>query len=641
MASVFGTNCPEAADLRQKLAEYPLPTVDPGAFQEPSSLTPLEAKKIAHDVLLTFNTALMNSDLDALSNCFCTEQAFWRDSLALTWHLRTFSTPAVVAENLLETSKLRGLRSFGLEFAHFLPISPTLQFVDCSLSLRTSSPDARCIGRMLLLPFRKGGEHPEWKIWILSTRLESLHLHPEDETLLRGPSKLADNGNDFETDVFIIGGGNGAVTLAARLKTLGVESVMAERNANPGDNWALRYDFLKFHVPTALCDMPYLPYNQDLKGSHLLTRDELANQVRLYVKEFNLNMITSAQIQSTHYDQSARRWTVRLKTPTGVRTAKSKHLVQATGFSSHKPRVPVLEGEGDYKSASWHSTLYRNPQISLKDKGVKSVLIIGSANTAIDILNDCHAAGLRTTIVARSPTYVLPVEYTMDPRGFGLYNQLDVETCDNVMMSLPTWVECNMAQGLLAMLASQEPDRYKKVIEAGFPVVDSAHPDACLMHNLLERGGGHYVDIGGLEVIAEGKVGVITGVEPVAYTETGLKFSDGRTVDADGIIWCTGFADLNARDTAFKTLGGENIVDGEEQDPSTLGPREIASRLDATFGVDEEGEIRGLWKRQKGIDNFWFMGGHTQHHRYHSKTVAMQIKAELEGVLPPAYRNNS
>lgn len=434
---------------------------------------------------------------------------------------------------------------------------------------------------------------------------------------------------------------------------------MADRNANSGDNWALRYDSLKFHVPTAMCDMPYLrrfnaflvlflplsdfsiAYGEDLKGSHLLTRDELANQVRQYVKEFNLNMITSSQIQSTQYDQATRRWTVKLKTPSGLRTVRSKHLVQATGLASQKPRLPDIAGKEIYKGISLHSREYKNPEVSLQNKGAKSVLIIGSANTAIDILNDCQTAGLDTTILARSPTYVLPVGYVMDPRGFGLFNQLDTETCDRALMSFPTWVECNMAHGLLAMLASQEPDRYKRVAKAGFPVIDSAHPDACLMRNLVERGGGHYVDIGGLEVIAEGNVGVISSVEPVAYTETGLRLSDGKTAEADSIIWCTGFSDFNARDTVFEVLGGENAADGEEQDSNLLGPREIANTVDATFGVDEEGEIRGLWKRQRGIDNFWFMGGQTQHHRYHSKTVALQIKAELEGLLPPAYRNNS
>ncbi|KAK0744847.1 hypothetical protein B0T21DRAFT_447951 [Apiosordaria backusii] len=636
MGSASQDEYPAAADLRQKLLENPLPNVSSEVI-EPSSISEADATRIADHVLAALKTSIAKEDRDALSDCFHAEQAYWKDSLALTYHLRTFSSPAVIAANLLETTKLRGAQHFRIESAHFIQASQTLQFINCSLSLRTTSPAATCSGRMVLLSV-EGGEGPEWKIWILSTRLESLELHPEDETLLRAPSKLIDGVEDIVTDVFIIGGGNGAVTLAARLKALGVESVMAERNANPGDNWALRYDSLKFHVPTSICDMPYLPYEDELHGEHLLSRDDLVNQIRRYVKEFNLNMITSAQIQSTHYDQSGECWIVKFETPTGSRTATSRHLVQATGFDSQKPYIPDVADKEVYKGLSLHSQLYKNPQATLKDKGVKSVLIIGSANTAFDILEDCHSAGLHTTIVARSPTYILPLDYVVDERGFGLYNVLGTEACDKLFMTLPTWVDCHLAHSLLAMLASQEPDRYKKLIEAGFSVIDSAHPDACLMYHLLEKGGGHYVDIGGTEVIAKGEVDVISGVEPVAYTETGLRFSDGRIVEADAIVWCTGFADKNGRDTAFEILGGYNLVDGQEEESNLLGPREIASRIDATFGVDDEGEIRGFWKRQLGIDNFWFMGGQTQHHRYHSKTVALQIKAELEGVLPPAYR---
>ena len=45
--------------------------------------------------------------------------------------------------------------------------------------------------------------------------------------------------------------------IAARLKALGVESVILERNAQIGDNWGNRYDSLSFHIPTSVCEMPY------------------------------------------------------------------------------------------------------------------------------------------------------------------------------------------------------------------------------------------------------------------------------------------------------------------------------------------------------------------------------------------------
>lgn len=89
-----------------------------------------------------------------------------------------------------------------------------------------------------------GTEVVEWKIWNLSTILDNLDIHPENEALLYGGRKILEKPS-LTTDVVIIGGGNSAISLAARLKAFGVESIMVERNAQPGDNWRLRYDCMK------------------------------------------------------------------------------------------------------------------------------------------------------------------------------------------------------------------------------------------------------------------------------------------------------------------------------------------------------------------------------------------------------------
>lgn len=228
-------------------------------------------------------------------------------------------------------------------------------------------------------------------------------------------------------------------------------------------------------------------------------------------------------------------------------------------------------------------------------------------------------------MIARSPTYILPIEYAYDKRALGFFD-LGVEAGDRLFQTAPAFVDSQLGRGLFSMLASSEPDRYGALAAAGFQVIDSAHPEADLQHNLLERAGGHYVDTGGTALIAEGKSSVRAGVKPVAYTESGLRLSDGSEVEADGVVWCTGFADRNVRETSAEILGGNDEA------------RDIASRLDATWGLDAEGEIRGMWKRQLRVENFWVMGGFTAQHRWHSRTLALQIKAALEGILPPAYR---
>lgn len=244
-------------------------------------------------------------------------------------------------------------------------------------------------------------------------------------------------------------------------------------------------------------------------------------------------------------------------------------------------------------------------------------------------------------MVVRSPTYCVPVDYCCHPMSLGAYDG-GVELADNLFMTLPAHVDAQLARGLFAAFASKEPERYAALRAAGFPVLDSSDPTQSLMHNLLEQAGGHYVDVGGTKLIEEGKVGIKAGVSPVKFTTSGLCFSDGTAIDADAVILCTGFADSDVRETAFKILGGgdsikKNGVNGEIH--RVLDPRAIADRLEGTWGLDAEGEIRGMWKRHQKIDDFWVMGGYTQQHRWHSRTLALQIKAALAGILPPAYRD--
>ena len=220
-------------------------------------------------------------------------------------------------------------------------------------------------------------------------------------------------------------------------------------------------------------------------------------------------------------------------------------------------------------------------------------------------------------MIVRSPQYLVPLEYICHELGLGAYD-FGVEAADGVFMMMPTIVDSQLGQGLFAQLASQEPDRYSALQEAGFPVIDSRDPNAALMHNLIERGGGHYVDTGATKLLAEGEGAFRAGVEPKAYTESGLRLSDDTILNADAVVWCTGYADKDARETVADIM-------------------KIALPVDATWGVDEEGEIRGLWKRHSKVENYWFMGGFTQQHRWHSRTLAQQIKASLLGILPTPY----
>ena len=66
---------------------------------------------------------------------------------------------------------------------------------------------------------------------------------------------------------------------------------------------------------------------------------------------------------------------------------------------------------------------------------------------------------------------------------------------------------------------------------------------------------------------------------PTHYTPTGLVFSDGTELAADVIIFSTGFVG-NMRTDVARIFG-----------------KEVASRADDFWGLDEEGELKGVFKK--------------------------------------------
>lgn len=86
----------------------PLPKIAPRTV-DPAAVTDDEPTTYTQAVLNALNAALASSDAEKVAGCFCSEQAFWRDIVAFTSHLRTFIQPDIVAAPLLQMKSLRGI----------------------------------------------------------------------------------------------------------------------------------------------------------------------------------------------------------------------------------------------------------------------------------------------------------------------------------------------------------------------------------------------------------------------------------------------------------------------------------------------------------------------------------------------------
>jgi lysine/ornithine N-monooxygenase len=114
-------------------------------------------------------------------------------------------------------------------------------------------------------------------------------------------------------------------------------------------------------------------------------------------------------------------------------------------------------------------------------------------------------------------------------------------------------------------------------------------------------------------LIIEGKIKIKQGAEIRQLESKTVFFTDGTSIEVDVLVVATGYANMSE---SVRALMGD----------------EVANRVGPIWGLDQEGEVRAMWRRtrQRG---FWLMGGSLQQCRPYSKYLALQIKAHEVGLL--------
>ena len=241
----------------------------------------------------------------------------------------------------------------------------------------------------------------------------------------------------------------------------------------------------------------------------------------------------------------------------------------------------------------------------------KRAVIIGCCNSAHDIAQDYYENGYAVTMVQRSTTLVLNADTNLRHMA-ELWSDDGPATddADVVFMSNPNAVVKRMNIDMTNKQAKEDSNILSGLEKAGFRL-DKGPDDSGLWIKYLQRGGGYYIDVGCSQLIASGKIKVKSGVEIEEITPTGLIFKDGAGMEADEIIFATGY--LNMR-TQCREIFGDKVAD----------------RVKDVWGFDEEGEIRTMYSGHPG---FWFMGGNLALCRWYSRLLALQIKGVEEGLV--------
>lgn len=588
--------------------------------------------------------------LQLLDHALLKDDALWRDLFCLTGTTRTFSGARIIEKAWRELTAKYKPHTFLLVDENPVRVvkpSPTTSWIEAHFTFRIDADNMarECAGTMRIV----SETDLSWKIWTFVTILQNVDSfgdvdnlipitmkmpepkdsmpHPRpaspDQDQLPTPDSDSLNGDTLLLDCVVVGAGMSGLCVAGRLKALGVHAVVLDRNQEIGDNWTGRYDSVSIHTSRDYGQMPFAHRIWGNEYPYHLSTTDMSEGYKRYVEMYGIDVWTWTNLEKAFWDEVRRVWTLEI-TRRGVTThIEAKHLVLALGGGGQVPRWPNLANKERFKGTLLHSVDYKSSRPWAGMRGV----VIGSANSGHDIANDMLESGLSSvTMVQRNRTLVCPIEYWR--RIFDqLYNEnVPTALADMLSMTSPTATLRLMAIRAITKFASEEPERFDKLEANGFKL----DRDMDLYSTLFERFGGHYIDVGVSKKIADGYIKMKSDAKAIGFTETGLEFDDGSTLDADIIILATGF-EGNMR------LAAQDIV-GET----------IGAKLEDWWGVDKEGELRGAWKpigrkhiflKFKRFDfltfhidpNIWFTGGNIALARYYSRFLALQIKADLNG----------
>lgn len=561
-----------------------------------------------------FGYALARGDAAAAAALF-QPAGHWRDIVSFTWDIRSASGREAIAALLGETlarTRPRGFRLAPGRTAPRLVTRAGVEVLEALLSFETAQGEGSGVLRLV----RQDGL---WLAFTLSTTLEHLHGHPEPGAIRH--ASAADYSRDFggpnwqdkrdkarryddhDPAVIVVGGGQAGLSIAARLRHQGVDTLIIDREPAIGDNWRRRYHSLTLHNEVHVNHLPYMPFPPTWPV--FIPKDMLASWFAAYVEALELNFWPGTELAGGDYRDGA--WEVTLKRADGsTRVMRPRHLVFATGVSGI-PIMPDNPGIGDFRGTLLHSGAYTN---GLDWRG-KRAIVLGTGNSAHDVVQDLHASGAQVSMVQRSPTYVVSVQEAQ--AVYSIYTEgLPIADCDLLATAMPYPVLKRAYQISTAISAERDKALLDGLRARGFKLT-LGEDDTGFQMMYLRRGGGYYFNVGASDLIVNGEVGLLHDEQVDRFVANGLRLKDGRVVEADLVVAATGYR--NQQEVVRRALNDA-----------------VAERIGPVWGFDAGGELRNMW-RPTGQPGLWFTAGSLAQCRIFSKFLAQQIKARELGLV--------
>lgn len=313
-----------------------------------------------------------------------------------------------------------------------------------------------------------------------------VYMKINPETKSTDPSPIVKPNIDvfYKVDIVVIGAGQAGVSAAYYLKKEGVEPgkgfVVLDDEFGAGGAWQHRWDSLTLENVNGINDLPGMGFGEavNTEDKELQANVALPKYYETYEKTFDLPVIRPVKVREV--TERNGRFLIR----TNAAQFSARGIINATG-TWKTPHCPKYPGWEKFKGRQIHTGEYKDAQ----EFAGKHVIVVGGGISAVQLLGEVSKVAKTTWVTRRPPDF----------RNHEFSPELGREAV--------ALVDQRVRQGL-------PPQSVVSV--TGLPITPA-------IEWMLDKG--------------------VLDRKPMfkEFTETGVRWEDGTTLDADVVFWNTGF----------------------------------------------------------------------------------------------------
>ncbi|XP_047088014.1 probable indole-3-pyruvate monooxygenase YUCCA10 [Lolium rigidum] len=309
--------------------------------------------------------------------------------------------------------------------------------------------------------------------------------------------------------VLIVGAGPAGLATAACLTQLSIPYVIVEREDCSASLWRNRaYDRLKLHLAKEFCELPHMSYPAD--APTYVPKALFVKYVDDYIECFNIQPKYLTSVELSTYDSEEKVWSIVAHDMAESKRINytAKFLIVASGENSAE-NIPVIPGLQNFPGETIHSSRYKSD----KSFSGKSVLVIGSGNSGMEISYDLATHGVNTSIVVRSPIHVMTKELIR--LGMTLAHHLPLNLVDKLLVMGAKFMFGDLSRHGITM------------------------PHMGPMMLKSKTGRSAVIDVGTVGLIKNGIIQVKGSISKIMSNI--VKFQSGDEISVDAIVFATGY----------------------------------------------------------------------------------------------------